>query len=302
MEITMQLVWDYLEICKDRKKLDAKTVKAYRIDLRQFVKYTAVKKKHFSRDGVLSYLRDMHQKYKPRTVKRKIASLRAFSKYLINEKNFRRNPFAYCDTSVRIPESLPRTITLHTAKKLLKTVHEERKYNLTALRDAAMIEVLFATGIRVTELCDLKMQDVNLLDGIIQVCGKGKKERLIQVTNKEVLGILRQYVKEFKPDMNGTFFLNQRRKRISDQSVRLMLRKYTKKINHPTRITPHMFRHTLATLLMEADVDTRYIQQLLGHASILTTQIYTHVSGTKQREIMATKHPRNLISIAALCA
>lgn len=133
----------------------------------------------------------------------------------------------------------------------------------------------------------------------IRIFGKGAKERIIQIENGDVLYILNSYRKLFSNDINrnGFFFLNNRKSRLSEQSVRIILKNLEKQINSDIHITPHMFRHSVATLLLEEDVDMRYIQRILGHSSITTTQIYTHVTSSKQKEILRTKHPRNKIGI-----
>jgi integrase/recombinase XerD len=160
------------------------------------------------------------------------------------------------------------------------------------------VELLFATGMRVSELCSLEAKDVRLEEGNIYIMGKGSKERVIQIGNKEVLAILQEYidVKNSHKCKSNFFFINRFFSRISEQSVRFMLKKIRIKAGIPINITPHMFRHSFATLLLEEDVDIRYIQRMLGHSSIQTTQIYTFVTTEKQRQILTTRHPRNKIA------
>ena len=162
------------------------------------------------------------------------------------------------------------------------------------LRDAAIIELLFMTGIRISELCSLSNNSINLHTGTILIYGKGDKERRLQITNANVLSILKKYKSNvpFCPDPYAPFFINQNGTPISDQSIRRMLRRYCNLANINLHITPHMFRHTFATSLLDADVDIRYIQEMLGHSSITTTEIYTHVSTAKQTDILTNKHPR----------
>jgi integrase/recombinase XerD len=145
-----------------------------------------------------------------------------------------------------------------------------------AQRNIAIIELLFATGLRVSELCSLKAEDVNLDDGSIRIMGKGSKERILQIGNLEVLTALRQYKDAYLPLINetGFFFINRLRLRLAEQSVRLLIRSLCNQAGISLHITPHMFRHSFATLLLEEDVDIRYIQHMLGHSSIQTTQIY----------------------------
>ena len=162
------------------------------------------------------------------------------------------------------------------------------------LRDIAVVELLFATGMRISELCSLKINDINLQDKNILIYGKGGKERKIQIGNNDVICILEQYKASFLTEMQSSshFFVNQSGSPLSDQSVRRMINKYTELASIEMHITPHMFRHTFATSLLEADVDIRYIQEMLGHSSINITEIYTHVALAKQRDILTTKHPR----------
>ena len=143
-------------------------------------------------------------------------------------------------------------------------------------------------------LCTLKDRDVNLYDGTILIYGKGDKERRIQIGSDAVIHILEEYREDFSGEIHSCkhFFVNQSGKVLSDQSVRRMINKYTSIASIEQHITPHMFRHTFATSLLEADVDIRFIQEMLGHSSINVTEIYTHVAVGKQRDILATKHPR----------
>jgi len=152
----------------------------------------------------------------------------------------------------------------------------------------------FATGVRVSELCNLRPEDVDLRNGKIKVLGKGGKERVIQICQAEALSALREYYRLFSPAIKNRFFffINRLGSPLSPQSVRLMVRGYSQKAGISKPVTPHTFRHTFATLLLEEDVDIKYIQHLLGHSSISTTQIYTHVNSVKQKKILATKHPR----------
>lgn len=160
-----------------------------------------------------------------------------------------------------------------------------------------MLELLFATGIRVSELSFLKPEDINFTDKTLKIYGKGARERILYIENPDVIEALQVYKKAFRSEMKscGFFFINNWGTRYSEQSVRNMIRKYTDLASCSLHITPHMFRHSFATLLLEEDVDIRYIQNLLGHSSVTTTQIYTHISANKQRKILADKHPRNRI-------
>ena len=292
---------NYLDYCQYQKRLDMKTLKAYRIDLKQFcTQISTTRITEITSDLLENYIAKLHQKYKPKTVKRKIASLKAFFHYLEYRELIAQTPFHKMQLKFREPAILPKTIPLHTIEVFLSTIYKQRTNAKTifqqrnSLRDAAVIELLFATGMRISELCSLKMNDVNLYDRTILIYGKGSKERRIQIGNDDVANILEEYKKDFHAEIQNCnhFFANQDGRALSDQSVRRMINKYTSLAAIDLHITPHMFRHTFATSLLEADVDIRYIQEMLGHSSINITEIYTHVAMSKQRDILTTKHPR----------
>lgn len=215
------------------------------------------------------------------------------------------NPFAKLDIHFRKPKLLPKTIPFHSIQKFLSTLYKEKElaaseYQLRcSIRDIAVIELLFATGMRISELCSLKPSDIDLESKNILIYGKGSKERILQLGNQEVISALILYQQTFQEDIAscGYFFVNRLKHKLSDQSVRFMINRYTELAGISQHITPHMFRHSFATLMLEQDVDIRYIQQMLGHSSISTTEIYTHVSNTKQKDILLHKHPRNLMLV-----
>lgn len=296
-------VRNYLEYCEMQKRLDGKTLKAYRIDLRQFLE--EIVDAEITVDLLEKYIGKLHERFKPKTVKRKIASLKAFFHYLEYKEMIDRNPFNKIQLHFREPVILPKTIPLGIVEKFLGTIYREMDNARTvyqkrnALRDVAIVELLFATGMRISELCMLKNGDVNLEDGVVLIYGKGNKERRLQIGNQEVIAVLKKYKNNFRDEIGSCryFFVNQSSKVLSDQAVRRMINKYTAMAAIELHITPHMFRHTFATALLEADVDIRYIQEMLGHSSITITEIYTHVDTSKQRDILATKHPRKNFKI-----
>lgn len=293
----------YLLDCKYQKGLDSKTLKAYRIDLEQFSALISQSDLELTREGLMKYISDLHQRYKPRTVKRKIASVKAFCSYLEYEELVRENPFSRLRLKLNPPLILPRTIPLPVIEAVLTAAYQAREETRTSeqqksvLRDIAVLELLFATGVRVSELCALQYADVRLEEGEIKIYGKGAKERFVQIANQDVLNALCHYRENYRDaiEQAGAFFVNRSRRPLSTQSVRAIVNKYCKLAGVESHITPHMFRHSFATLLLDEGVDIRYIQQLLGHSSIVTTQIYTHVTGKKQRDILSEKHPRNKI-------
>lgn len=319
---------NYLEYCRCQKRLDDKTLKAYKIDLRQFaeqIKHNRTALPLYTTEitdvslqnhteitdvplnvseitPVLleNYIAYLHLTYKPKTVKRKIASLKALFHYLEYKEIIERNPFSKLQIKFREPTILPKTIPLHTVEQFLAAIYSQHRnaktdyQRKTALRDAAVIELLFSTGMRISELCSLGVNDVNLYDRTVLIYGKGAKERRIQIGNEDVAVILETYKDEFHTEIKncGHFFVSLSGRPLTDQAVRRMIRKYCTLASIDLHITPHMFRHTFATSLLEADVDIRYIQEMLGHSSINITEIYTHVAMSKQRDILTTKHPR----------
>lgn len=292
---------NYLEYCQYQRRLDDKSLKAYHIDLRQFSQqHMKTIITDITSDMLEKYITILNKTYKPKTVKRKIASIKAFFSYLEYKDYIEKNPFNKVKTKFREPIILPKTIPLYTVETFLATIYKQRKEANTiyqkrnALRDAAVIELLFATGLRISELCSLRKNDIDLFDQTVLVYGKGSKERRIQIGNDDVVKVLKEYKKEYVTQIEKCeyFFANQSGKKLSDQVVRRMINKYSSIAAIDLHITPHMFRHTFATSLLEADVDIRYIQDMLGHSSINITQIYTHVAMSKQRDILTTKHPR----------
>lgn len=300
------LIKDYLEYCRTQKRLDEKTLKAYRIDLRQFCEQIhRFEITEVSPPILENHIASLHRQYRPKTVKRKIASLKAFFHFLEYREIIDKNPFTRIQVHFREPVRLPKTIPLHILESFLRTIyiqHENAKTDYqkrNALRDAAVAELLFASGIRISELCTLHTDDVNLHDGVILIYGKGDKERRIQIGSRAVIRVLREYQAEFHKETvkNDYFFISQSGKPLSDQAVRRMINKYCSLAGIRMHITPHMFRHTFATCLLEADVDIRYIQKMLGHSSINITEIYTHVTVEKEKEILLAKHPRKNFKI-----
>lgn len=305
-----KLSTEFLSYCQFEKNLSSKTLKAYEIDLRQFVVFLA--EKEYSKD-----VGDIHKNFireylqhispaKPKTVKRKMATLKALFNYLEYEDRIVINPFRKMRIQIREPKNLPNVMNLHEVERIIHTTYQDKQEQITkenyayaeSIRNIAVIETLFATGVRVSELSHLKDENVNLETGRIRVRGKGNKERIIQICNEETIHALKEYRSLYIEKIKhcGYFFVNRLDQRLSEQSVRFLVKKQARLSGIDRRITPHAFRHSFATLLLEEDVDIKYIQHLLGHSSIVTTQIYTHVNSEKQRQILQN-HPRKRFRI-----
>lgn len=294
---------DFIFHCQYEKGLSDKTIAAYQVDLNQLEKYLIERYSlkmfgEVSKEMIKGYLRQLSN-YKPKTMKRKIASMKAFFTFYEFENEEFINPIRKLQIRLKEPQVLPTVMCDAEVIMILQYFYQKRANNIHSnnyafkaqTRNIAIVELLFATGIRVAELCGLQCNDVDLVYGSIKVNGKGSKERIIQICSEDVLAILRDYFKIVKPITY--FFVNRLGNGISTQSVRLLINKCIIELNFAKHITPHTFRHTFATLLLEEDVNIKYIQNLLGHSSIVTTQIYTHVNLNKQREILSHKHPRN---------
>lgn len=296
----------YLEYCKYRKELDEKTIKAYRIDLKQY--FDAFPNGDPEKEGIEHFITDLHKKYKQKTIKRKIASIRAYYNFLEEEEWIKDNPFRKIKVKFKETVTLPRIIPRDEIERLLNWMYtypddltdNGEKYRR---RDIAVVETLFATGARVYEVSNLQADCVDLKSGLIRIMGKGAKERYIQIGEPEVLKLLAEYYRDNEKAIKscGYFFVNRRGQRFTEQSIRGMIKKYTKQAGIERNITPHMFRHSFATYLIEEDVDISCLQRILGHSSIRTTQIYIHVAAKKQADILRTRHPRNkmMIGVAA---
>lgn len=292
---------EFLNYCRYHKKISDKTIRAYKIDLSQY----GVFSNELSKQALWDYIEYLNKKYKPKTAKRKLATLKAFIHFLLLQDLIDFNPFDKLETTIKEPLLLPKTIPLGVIAKLIsfsyqQIVFAKSDYQIrSAVRNTAILELLFATGARVAEICTLRSDNVDLLGNSVKFYGKGSKERIIPIENFAVLSILRKYHSLFEKEIpdSGYFFVNKLGRRMTEQSVRNMINFYCKQCGVDMHITPHMFRHSFATLLLEEDVDIRYIQRMLGHSSITTTQIYTHVTSAKQKEILKTKHPRNKLNI-----
>lgn len=294
----------YLEHCSIQNNLGFKTLKAYKSDLSQFREFMN-DKDFLNKNNIedyIAYLKSMS--YKIKTIKRKIASLKAFYSFLTYQEYIEFNPFYKIKLKIKESFVLPKIITIEDLNKLFNVIEEKieitnnSKYTYKELlRDRAILELLLASGIRIGELCALKRNNIMYSSNLIKIKGKGSKERMIPIYHPRLIDDLLAYEKAFDEELKCSeyFFISKRKNRISCQSVAYMIKKYSRLAGIGINITPHMFRHTFATMLLEQDVDSRQIQLILGHSSIYTTQIYTHISSKKKNDIMKYKNPLSKI-------
>lgn len=286
----------YLTVCKSLKGLSDLTLKAYRIDLTQFCDFMNGRD-YFDKAELNAYINILHSLYKPKSAKRKIACIKAFYRYMEIEDIIDFNPFHKIILKYKEPIKLPRTIPLKCVQDMLTYAYRQHSVSVTTyqnevtLRNIVVLELLFSTGMRVSEVSNLKISAINFGDNTIRIFGKGSKERIMCIST-DLSKTINNYLTTRSRKTNY-LLVNRLGNRLSEQSIRYMVNDYANAVGAPLHITPHMFRHTFATELHNEDVDIRYIQQFLGHSSIATTQIYTHISTSKTREILESKHPRN---------
>lgn len=298
---------EFLSHCQFEKNLSEKTLKAYKTDISQLLTFMKSRSLDttitaISKTELKEYLVSIGS-LKPKSVKRKIATIKAMFNYLEFEDILAVNPFRKMRINIKEPKRLPLVMDIREITRIFKTAYAHKKTetspesysNFRILRDIVIIELLFSTGARVSEIAGLTKNNINLDSGSVSIRGKGDKERVIQICNRETIDLLKHYYKLYKQPIEkaGNYFLvNRLGSRLSDQSIRAIVKRLAGTAGLNRHITPHMFRHSFATLLLEKDVDIKYIQSLLGHSSIMTTQIYTHVNRAKQKQILKSKHPR----------
>ena len=307
-------VKEFFTHCRYEKNLSPKTLKSYGIDLTQLTNFLIANNHSLEiLDVTKAELREFLEeisRLKPKSIKRKIATIKAMFNYLEFEDKVQVNPFRKMKIKIRESKTLPKVMDIREVSRIFKSayaanakVKNVNSYSyMEALRNIVVVELLFTTGARVSEISNLKTENIDLTTGSVSIKGKGNKERFIQICNAETLKILKEYYNLFikKIESAGGFFLiNRLGNKLSDQSIRQIVKNLSNKAGIQKHITPHVFRHSFATLLLEKDVDIKYIQSLLGHSSIMTTQIYTHVNSAKQRQILRTKHPRRDFSMLA---
>lgn len=292
---------NFLNVCKDMKGLSPLTIKAYSIDLNQFCCFMK-NRNCFNKDELNAYIQDLYMRYKPKSAKRKIACIKSFYRHMEIEDIIEFNPFHKITLKYKESIVLPKTIPLNYVNNILAYAYStyqkaDTKFQKEiSLRNIIVIELLFSTGMRVSEVSQLKVADVNLSDGTLRIFGKGSKERIMCISEMCICRLIENYLSVRSYNLEH-IFVNKLGNRLSEQSIRNMIDYYAKAADIPLHITPHMFRHTFATELHNEEIDIRYIQQFLGHSSITTTQIYTHISASKTRDILKAKHPRNKMTL-----
>ncbi|MDM5199593.1 site-specific tyrosine recombinase XerD [Fictibacillus enclensis] len=291
-------VQDFIHYLIVERGLSKNTVDSYRRDLEQYALYMEKVERidaigKIQRANIVGYLLHLKENGKAATtIARNIASIRSFHQYLLREKISDADPSVHIETP-KTERKLPKVLSLKEVEALLDV---SDSYHPFGMRDKAMLELLYATGIRVTELVSLDQSDVHLSMGFLRCLGKGNKERIIPL-GKMAASAIQVYLESGRPALQkgksgNALFLNHHGNRLSRQGFWKILKHLAQKANIEKELTPHTLRHSFATHLLENGADLRAVQEMLGHADISTTQIYTHVSKTRLKDIYAAYHPR----------
>jgi integrase/recombinase XerC len=292
---------DFLAYMSSVRSYSSHTIDAYRRDLEQFYHFS---KEYFNQDSVslaevdkvtLRHFLGMltEAKYTARSAARKLAALKSFFKYCLRRGWIEKNP-AYAIKSPKIPKNLPTVLSKEQTRKLFRGIEV---VDFVSARDAAMIELFYASGIRLSELVNLRLRDIQFQNKLLSVLGKGNKQRLLplgSMSEKALKLYLHYYEQEFsKPTYDDPLFLSRLGKVISVRNVRLRVEKHLREVTDGAKKnSPHVLRHSFATHLLDEGADLESVRMMLGHESLSTTQVYTHVKMERLKEAYAKAHPR----------
>ena len=295
MNKTLAHINNFIKYIKIQRGDSPHTLRAYKKDLKEFFNFAKIEPEKVDPMVIRGFISEQILKGKTKTtVVRKLSTIRSFFYYLYSEQILKMNP-ARVISSLKINRKLPNFLTVDDVFRLVEAPAED---NFTAQRDRAILELLYSSGIRVSELCGLNLDDIDLKESLMKIRGKGNKERLVPIGQKAKEAIkkylaIRQIlrIKKNFPVEETPLFVNNRGTRLSDRQVRRIVAKYAKAIGILEKITPHTLRHTFASHLLMEGADLRVIQELLGHSSLSTTQIYTHIDLKYLTEIYDKSHP-----------
>ncbi|QQZ10966.1 site-specific tyrosine recombinase XerD [Heyndrickxia vini] len=290
---------DFIHFMIVEKGLSKNTVVSYERDLKSYINYMQKVEQIETLNGItrvhiVHFLNHLKQQGKSaKTLARHVASVRSFHQFLLREKATDSDPSVHIETP-QTERNLPKVLSLSEVEALLDAPSET---GALPLRDKSMLELLYATGMRVSELINLNLDDLHLTMGFVRCLGKGNKERIIPI-GKTASTILETYLKDSRPKLRSkqyqteALFLNHLGNRLTRQGFWKILKGLARKANIQKELTPHTLRHSFATHLLENGADLRAVQEMLGHADISTTQIYTHVSKTRLKDVYSKHHPR----------
>ena len=289
----------FLEYMEGERNASPRTLESYERSLRQFREWMSARFSSWfdcAAGDFRAWLYDaMEQQLKPASIRLRFAALRSFYTFLMRQEGLRVNPLAEV-VLPRAGHNLPVHLTIRQMEELLslplRTPPDKKSPSWLPYRDAAILELFYSCGMRLSELVGLDAGALRRGDDCVRVLGKGRKERMVPVGEYAREAVMR-YCEMASPDPDGPLFISRLGRRMTGRSVQLMLDKYLRLSDIPVHISPHKLRHTFATHLLDAGADLRAVQELLGHASLSTTQIYTHVTKTRMREVYDNAHPRS---------
>ena len=291
------ILMDYLHYLKVERGLSENTINSYGIDLKLFLEYLRENEipsfNQINKEVIVNYMQSEKNNNKANSsILRSVSSLRKFFQYLAQEKIIEKDPMLLIDTPKK-KQHLPQVLTKEEVEKLLRSPNTGQ---VLGLRDRAMLELMYATGLRISEIINLKLEDLHLTMGTLQTLGKGHKERIVPVGDEAIKWVNR-YLEEARPKLlkqkrSNYLFLNFHGNNLTRQGVWKNLKAEVRKAGIQKNITPHTLRHSFATHILENGADLRIVQELLGHADISTTQIYTHLSNKQLADIYNRAHPR----------
>jgi len=279
----------FIDFLKVERDVSPHTLRAYTEDLKEFLSFTDNHPKEIDNLDIRSFLASLHyRKLKKSSISRKLATIRSFFKYLHKEGYVKKNP-AKLVSSPRVPKTLPKFLSIDEVFSLMDAPRDD---TFKATRDKAILEFLYSSGLRVSELTSLDISDFDIKESFIRVKGKGRKERIIPI-GQEAMDAIKNYLPEriSLKKKSQALFLNNRGGRLTQRSIRRILLQYSRIVNLKGYLSPHVLRHTFATHLLHGGADLRSIQELLGHSSLSTTQKYTHVDIVHLTEIYDKAHP-----------
>ncbi|MEE8637841.1 MAG: tyrosine recombinase XerC [Candidatus Margulisiibacteriota bacterium] len=287
-----ELICKFINFLKTERNYSSHTISNYERDLRFLTNF--LKGKKTDRSAARDYLLALEKKrYSRRSIARKLSSARSFFRFLIREKLVEQDPFQNLLTP-KLPRKLPNFLYPEELKSLLEAPDQKSPQGL---RDRAILEVIYGTGLRVAEIIGMNMNDIDFDEGEIKVLGKGSKERIV-LFGSHARAALHKYIKEGRSHLISgkkmpALFINRRGGRLTPRSVERMITFYAKKAGLNKKVTPHTLRHSFATHLLSGGADLRMVQELLGHVSLSTTQVYTHITKERLKEVYDAAHPRS---------
>lgn len=297
MKLNENLINDFIDYLRFERRLSKNTIVSYQRDLekyRFFLNRNKIKEiLNVSNDQILYFLEFLYKTQNSSSVSRILSTLRTFYKYLVRDGKIQKNPFSSIKNP-KLPKKILEILDEQEVKKFLESIPSS---SYLELRDKAMFELLYACGMRVSEIVDLKLSDIDFDEGLIRFIGKGNKERITPIGDT-AKNCLDKYIRAARYNLererkSENVFLNRNGQKLTRQGFWKILKKYAGKVNISKNLYPHLFRHSYATHMLERGADLRIVQELLGHSSISTTEIYTNINKKHVKETYFKYHPRD---------